>query len=59
VPVFSARTGHRRYAVYVGDPVSVPRRPDAKTTDAVAQHIAAAFEGFVTAHPTQWFPFHV
>lgn len=59
VPVFSARTGHRRYAVYVGEPVSVPRHPDATTTDGAAQRIAAAFEDFVTAHPTQWFPFDV
>ena len=58
VPVFSARTGHRRYAVYVSEPICVPRRAEPRAIDAAAQHIADALEEFVSAHPTQWFPFH-
>jgi lauroyl/myristoyl acyltransferase len=59
VPVFSARMGHRRYAVYVHEPIAVPRRAETKAIDAAAQHLADALEEFVSAHPTQWFPFHV
>jgi KDO2-lipid IV(A) lauroyltransferase len=58
VPVFSARTGHRRYAVFVEDPVFVPRRAAPTAIDAAAQHIADALCRFVSAHPTQWFAFH-
>jgi lauroyl/myristoyl acyltransferase len=58
VPAFSLRTGHRRYAVYIGEPVTVPRRADDKVLDKAAQQIADAFGVFVRAHPTQWFPFH-
>jgi lauroyl/myristoyl acyltransferase len=59
VPVFSARLGHRRYAVYVHEPIAVPRRAETTAIDAAAQHLADALEEFVSAHPTQWFPFHV
>ncbi|HEY8041131.1 MAG TPA: lysophospholipid acyltransferase family protein [Polyangiaceae bacterium] len=58
VPVFSARTGHRRYAVHVREPVWVARHADASALDAAAQRLADALGGFVSAHPTQWFPFH-
>lgn len=58
VPVFSARTGHGRYAVYVSEPICVPRRAEPTAIDAAAQHIADALEEFLSAHPTQWFPFH-
>ncbi len=58
VPVFSARTGHRRYEVYVNDPVIVRRGSNPGALDAAAQHIADALGEFVSAHPTQWFPFH-
>jgi lauroyl/myristoyl acyltransferase len=58
VPVFSARTGHRRYSVYVNEPVTVPRRAEPRVVDAAAQHIADALGQFVSAHPTQWFAFH-
>ncbi len=57
VPVFSARTGHRRYAVYVHPPVAVLRDADEPELDAAAQRLADAFGEFVSAHPTQWFPF--
>ncbi len=58
VPVFSARTGHRRYSVYVNEPVVVPRRAGPQAVDAAAQQLADALGMFVTAHPTQWFAFH-
>jgi lauroyl/myristoyl acyltransferase len=58
VPVFSARTGHRRYAVYVEDPISVARRAEPEAIGAAAQQIADALSKFVSAHPTQWFAFH-
>ncbi|HLK38923.1 MAG TPA: lysophospholipid acyltransferase family protein [Polyangiaceae bacterium] len=56
--VFSARTGYRRYAVYVNEPLIVPRWAEAEAIDAAAQHIADELGDFVSAHPTQWFPFH-
>jgi len=58
VPVFSSRTGHRRYEVHMGNPVTVPRRAPRAEVDAAAQKLADALTAFVTAHPTQWFPFH-
>ena len=58
VPVFSERTGHRRYEVWVNDPIVVPRRAKPAAVDAAAQRIADALEAFVREHPTQWFPFH-
>jgi lauroyl/myristoyl acyltransferase len=58
VPVFSARTGHRRYAVYVREPVTVSRHADTHEIDTAAQQLADALGAFVSEHPTQWFPFH-
>jgi lauroyl/myristoyl acyltransferase len=58
VPVFSARTGHRRYAIYVNEPILVARRAEPTAINVAAQHIADALGEFVTAHPTQWFSFH-
>jgi KDO2-lipid IV(A) lauroyltransferase len=58
VPVFSARTGYRRYAVYVHEPIAVPRRAAPRAVDAAAQRIADVLGEFVSTHPTQWFPFH-
>jgi lauroyl/myristoyl acyltransferase len=58
VPVFSARTGHRRYAVYVHEPVTVSRGAGERELDVAAQRLADMLGGFVSAHPTQWFPFH-
>jgi phosphatidylinositol dimannoside acyltransferase len=57
IPVFSSRTGHRRYAVYVRQPVFVSRAADDRELTAAAQCLADAFGAFVSAHPTQWFPF--
>lgn len=57
VPVFSARIGHRRYAVHVREPVAVLRHADDPAIDTAAQRLADALGEFVSAHPTQWFPF--
>ena len=58
VPVFSARIGHGRYAVYIREPVIVLRHADDSEIGTAAQEIADALGEFVSAHPTQWFPFH-
>jgi lauroyl/myristoyl acyltransferase len=58
IPVFSSRTGHRRYEVHMGKPVTVPRRAPRVEIDAAAQALADELTAFVSAHPTQWFPFH-
>jgi KDO2-lipid IV(A) lauroyltransferase len=58
VPVFSARRGHRRYSVYVSEPICVARSAAPRALDAAAQHLADDLEAFVSAHPTHWFPFH-
>jgi KDO2-lipid IV(A) lauroyltransferase len=57
LPVFSSRTGHRRYAVQICTPVTVGRRAGARELDAAAQALADALGGFVRRHPTQWFAF--
>ena len=57
VPVFSTRTGHRRYAVYLRQPVTVLRGAGEREIAAAAQHLADGLGEFVSAHPTQWFPF--
>jgi lauroyl/myristoyl acyltransferase len=58
VPVFSARTGHRRYAIHVCPPLTVARGADERALDAAAQRLANDLGEFISAHPTQWFPFH-
>jgi phosphatidylinositol dimannoside acyltransferase len=58
VPVFSARTGHRRYAIHVCPPVPVARHADERALDAAAQRLADDLGQFISTHPTQWFPFH-
>jgi lauroyl/myristoyl acyltransferase len=57
VPVFSARTGHRRYSIYVREPVRIPRGAAPGDVDSAAQRLADALGEFVSAHPTQWFAF--
>jgi lauroyl/myristoyl acyltransferase len=57
VSVFSTRTGHRRYAVYVRQPVTLLRDAGEREITAAAQHLADGLGEFVSAHPTQWFPF--
>jgi len=58
IPVFSARTGHRRYEVYVDEPVVVARRAEPSEVDAAAQRLADSLGKFLTAHPTHWFAFN-
>lgn len=58
VPVFSMRTGHRRYDVHIDEPVFVDRQAEPGAIDAAAQRVADALSRFVSAHPTQWFSFH-
>ncbi len=57
VPVFAARTGHRRYEVVVHAPIRVARTAGDAELDAAAQVLADAMQHFVVAHPTQWFHF--
>jgi len=57
VPVFSTRTGYRRYAVYLRQPVTVLRNAGEQEIAAASQQLADALGEFVSAHPTQWFPF--
>lgn len=58
VPVFSWRTGNRRYAIHVCEPIAVARRADDRALDAAAQRLADELGQFICAHPTHWFPFH-
>jgi lauroyl/myristoyl acyltransferase len=57
VPVFSARTGHRRYEVHLRKPIAIARRSPAEALDTAAQKLADDLSAFVSAHPTQWFAF--
>jgi lauroyl/myristoyl acyltransferase len=57
VPVFAARTGHRRYEVFVHAPVRLSRDATDAVLDEGAQRLADAMQHFVRAHPTQWFHF--
>ena len=57
VPVFVARTGHRRYEVVASAPVRLKRNASEGELDAAAQELVARLEAFVRAHPTQWFHF--
>ncbi len=57
VPVFSARLGPNRYAVFIRESVSLSRRAAPPELDAAAQRLADALGTFVSAHATQWFAF--
>ena len=57
VPVFAARTGHRRYEVTTCAPIRVARDARDADLDLAAQRLSDAMEAFVRAHPTQWFHF--
>ncbi len=57
VPVFAARTAHRRYTVVACAPVRLPRSASEAELDAAAQSLAQAMQRFLEGHPTQWFHF--
>jgi KDO2-lipid IV(A) lauroyltransferase len=57
VPVFAARTGHRRYVVVVHPPIRLTRTAGVAAVDAAAQALADAMQSFLRSHPTQWFHF--
>jgi KDO2-lipid IV(A) lauroyltransferase len=57
LPVFAARTGHRRYVVDVGPAVHLPRAPSEADLDGAARAVAGELERFVRTRPTQWFHF--
>ena len=57
VPIFAARTGHKRYLVHVEAPIRVARAAGDAELDAAAQSLAGSLEAFVRARPTQWFHF--
>jgi lauroyl/myristoyl acyltransferase len=57
VPIFAARTGHRRYAVFMSPPIRVARTAADSDLDEAAQCMADAMQDFVRAHATQWFHF--
>jgi lauroyl/myristoyl acyltransferase len=57
VPVFVARSGHRRYEVAVTAAMRLERGAGPDAFGAAAQELAARLERFVRAHPTQWFHF--
>jgi lauroyl/myristoyl acyltransferase len=57
VPVFAARTGHRRYEVFAAPPIRLRRDANDDELDAAAQTMADAMQAFVRAHPTSWFHF--
>lgn len=57
LPVFVARTGHRRYEVTTSPAIRLERAATAEALDVAAQELAGRLERFVRAHPTQWFHF--
>jgi KDO2-lipid IV(A) lauroyltransferase len=57
VPIFAARTGHRRYEVVAHPPIRVARSAGESELDSAAQSVADAMQSFVRARPTQWFHF--
>jgi KDO2-lipid IV(A) lauroyltransferase len=57
LPVFAARTGHRRYVVVAHPPIRLARDAGQIELDAAAQILADALTDFLRAHPTQWFHF--
>jgi lauroyl/myristoyl acyltransferase len=57
VPVFVARTGHRRYNVVASAPIRLDRSACAADLDLAAQELASRLEAFVRTRPTQWFHF--
>lgn len=57
VPVFVARTGHRRYEVFASPAIKLDRSAGDDALSGAAQELAARLEAFVRVRPTQWFHF--
>jgi phosphatidylinositol dimannoside acyltransferase len=57
VPIFSARTGYRRYIVQAHAPIVIGRRAQDADLERAGQKIADAISEFLKEHPTQWFRF--
>jgi len=57
LPVFAARTGHRRYEVHVFPSQRIARGASEAELDRAAQALGDAMQMFLRAHPTQWFHF--
>jgi len=57
VPIFSARTGYRRYVVQAHAPIVIERRAQDADLERAGQKIADAISDFLREHPTQWFRF--
>jgi KDO2-lipid IV(A) lauroyltransferase len=57
LPVFAARTGHRRYELHVFPPQRIARGASEAELDRAAQALGDAMQTFLRAHPTQWFHF--
>jgi phosphatidylinositol dimannoside acyltransferase len=57
LPIFAARTGHRRYRIVAHPAIRLARTATDTELDSAAQRIAGAVEEFVRAYPTQWFHF--
>jgi KDO2-lipid IV(A) lauroyltransferase len=58
LPIFAARSGHRRYEVVAHAPIRLSRAAGEAELDAAAQSVADAMQSFLRAHPTQWFHFN-
>lgn len=58
VPCFTRRLGFLEYQPISCEPIYVARRATEEQHVRAAQQLAAALEGFVRAHPTQWLRFH-
>jgi lauroyl/myristoyl acyltransferase len=57
LPVFAARTGHRRYEVHIFPPQRIARDAPEAELNRAAQALGDAMQTFLRAHPTQWFHF--
>jgi KDO2-lipid IV(A) lauroyltransferase len=57
VPIFSARTGYRRYVIEAHPPVVLSRKAGETELAAAAQRIAHSIGEFLREYPTQWFHF--
>ena len=57
VPVCSWRVTPGTYRVHADPPIAPPEAPTRESAREVMQQIAGRFEGFVRAHPEDWYAF--